>query len=188
MTGRRALTALAVALAVGAGLLAMAAPAHACSCAPGPLQARAERSDAVFVARVHEPVGEPERSGMSVTQVLDGRVPALVRLDAQDPSLCGYRLTEGRRHLVFAERRPDGSFTTQLCSGNRTLPDGPLPDRLVDVLGPPREPIPAGADRGARDLHPPAQSVVPTWSLWAGGLGLVGLGAAGVLLLRRRHR
>lgn len=101
----------------------------------------------------------------------------------------GYRLTECHRHLVFAERRPDGSFTTGLCSGNRTLPDGPLPDRLVDVLGPPQEPVPAGAeDRGARNLHPPAQSVVPTWSLWAGGLGLVGLGAAGVLLLRGRRR
>ncbi len=133
-------------------LLSFSAAADACSCArpkADPIEAITEAyesSDVVFLGRVINvirPEGREQGSGQMIEEstfrVLrmwkGGEAEELTsRIDIQC-CVCGVSFTEGREHLIFGYLRPDGSFSTSICSG----PGIPTPQAIVlrDELFPP---------------------------------------------------
>lgn len=156
---------LAVLALVAALLVVSGGTAGACSCAmPTPAE-RMRESAAVFTATVTQVhVQEPILNGGSVTATLradhvykgEARATFEVSTRAQGPA-CGYTFVEGGRYLVFA--RAQGSrLNTTMCSGNKQVPAGEQPLRvmgddltpeLIAALGTPApvEPTPVKADR-----------------------------------------
>lgn len=191
----------AVVLLLGALLGAVgiwaAAPAQACDCSGGTTAESAEWADAVFTGRlVDSRDGAPGRWG-NVPTVLVFAVDTVVKgevlerqeiVTSSDSGSCGVFLSGSGPFAVFGTRADDvsGLFTLEpdqyainQCDGTGALTPSVQAelDALPDVLpgiGPASAPTDVADDR--------------TGPVLAGGAGLVALGVAALLVVRRRRR
>ncbi|WP_340021647.1 hypothetical protein MHI24_21960 [Paenibacillus sp. FSL K6-1096] len=188
---------------------------YACSCVvpPSPLEAM-EKSTAVFQgtvismeksSKLMQSSGDPVYVTFQTGAHWKGQVGERVTVStAQGSESCGFEFTKGERYLVYARGGAEGAdgtkeaegkakLTVSLCS--RTALYSNAQEDLNELgagmsVGSPTEPPGTADDHGAvSDQNPttmPETTSAP-WLLYAGaGAGIIILGAAALILLRRQ--
>lgn len=175
--------------------------AQACSCTEASVEARFEHSSAVFEGRLirMEQMSDARRLVFHVTRAWKGVNEE--HLHVQTPlvgALCGYEGFQVSQHyIVFARRNADGTLVTGLCDGNAQA-DEAL--ETLAQLGAGVTPITLSPD-DAEDpgpspitARPPAvragcqSCTIGTSGPAKAPVGLLCLGAAWILTMRRRRR
>ena len=164
-------------------------PALACSCVDDDLSVQYARADAVFTGRlvsreVEHPgwplvsSSDPAVHVFAVEAVQKGQVRERQAVLSPDSSAsCGLELQGEGPFLVLAERADDGQYEATLCGGTAALTDQKQAEVQALVGTPPQRPRPGEA------LAEPGAPV-----RYRIGGGVLVLGAAALLLYRRRNR
>ena len=192
-------------LALGFGLMVAALPISqvaACSCGVGETADVIRRAQLAFVGTVADqrdtgrqnPFGDEMReyAFMVERSTLPTDEIATIVAGRSGPS-CGITFANGEEWLVISRRTAEG-LETNLCSGNLRMSDIGEDERaaIIDMMPSAPSATPGAAEVPSEPSEAPAETAEPSRTgsvavpILIGGIGVLILGTAGLLLLRRR--